>query len=863
MSLRTGEFRLVHLEPYDGPSGFREIKMDLQRFRIAQAPPYKAVSYACGQPFKSYDWAPPEMRDLLTPTEVEEPPIAIEAQPGNLIVQGYISRMSRNLQLALDHLQRAGVTGWLWVDAICIRQDDAAERASQVQMMGDIYAMAAEVIIWTGPDPLQVDDVLEVLRKVGPALVDEDRSSPLPFGDPALQERIGVASLYSQKLLMFVLWLESCRWFERTWIIQECILARSARIFIGGHSIPWGQCFGLIERLARWGWIVELMRMLDAAFGFSDRGAIWNAIRLTELHQWARSPMPKCEIALGNQHAKASAVQTLAEIDKRSMEDLSYLLKTSASFVSSDPRDKVYALLGIIFRRYSPRSKLLTKGQFLSYEKPFPTIYSQTISLIMETTRSLDPLAVQTYPISRTCPGYPSWVPDYRNHRPGLAVLTMNSHRGTAPYKASYGMDTVFTSRKSLAPIFRIAESSKLHCTGLHIATIQEIHRRSNEASPLELAVKMNPATGIMGRRTFEVLVRTLLQNDDDNDPQGLFGSSMSALSFSPTYAVDEDAYVCQLLVKYFEPGLLGTDRPRALRAARRVSELLRQFQHREDVAVGHFLGALSPLSERLETFEEVYELVNLHQVDEKPKDCGEDVRRDNIFPLLPEELERAWDKMKIKAVDAVREMGKASDGRVLFRASLSTDIQSRAYHRNENLDRSTEDPSFRTNDIMGACLDDVNIGDQIWILNGASTPFVLRPKLRAPQQMISQHAAESMPVSSEASLPSVAISCEFEYAGDAFIVDFMRGEALKLFVGDETLVSDDGKSEEGNAGLGRKQESTTRWKTAMKAFWRTDRKRKYLAAAKKTDADCDEYTPEKSEPTKGWKCCVKSVVIV
>jgi hypothetical protein len=378
MSLWKGEFRLVNLEPYDGPSGFREVKMNLQRFRLAKAPPYKAISYACGQPFKSYDWAPPEMRDLMTPIEVEEPPITTEAQPGNLVAEGHISRMSKNLQLALEHFQRAGVTGWLWVDAICIRQNDAAERAFQVQMMGDIYAMADEVIIWTGLDPLQVDDVLEVLQKVAPALEREDRSSPLPsFGDLALQERIGVANLYSQKLLMFLLWLESCRWFERTWIIQECVLARSARVFIGGDSVSWVTCLGLIERLARWGWIVKLMSMLKAAFGFSDRGAIWNAIRLVELYQWARWPMERTlEKDSGAASSNTYIAQSLKEIDKRSLEDLSYLLKTSASFLSSDPRDKLFALLGIIFRRYSPRSKLLTEGKFLSYETPFEMMYA-------------------------------------------------------------------------------------------------------------------------------------------------------------------------------------------------------------------------------------------------------------------------------------------------------------------------------------------------------------------------------------------------------------------------------------------------------------------------------------------------------
>jgi hypothetical protein len=480
----------------------------------------------------------------------------------------------------------------------------------------------------------------------------------------------------------------------------------------------------------------------------------------------------------------------------------------------------------------------------------------------METTQSLDPLAVQSYPISRACPGRPSWVPDYRSHRPGLSVLTMNGDRGTPPYKASKGMDTVLSSHTSHSTIFKITEHSKLHCTGLHIATIDEIDLNNNEATPLELAVKINPATGILGRRTFEVLVRTLLQNDDDNDPQGLFGSSMSALSFSPTYAVDEDAYICHLLVRYFEPGLLDTDRPRAMKAARRVSELLRQFQHREDVAVGHILGAMSPLSERLKTFERVYELVSGHKAGEEPVDCEDDASRDNPFPVLPEELKHAWDKMKSKAADAVRETGKACDGRVLFRASMSTDIQSRVSNNDESSDPVTDDPSFCTKDIIGACLEDVKVSDQIWILRGASTPFVLRPRRGTSQQTASQSAVEGASYMPERPESGSTTTAEFEFAGDAFIVDFMRGEALKLFGEDGTRMSDNEHGREGNDDPLRRSESTMGWRSNIKWPWKKDRKKIGRAADEEKGKQSRMDTAADVGQTTSWRSCARSVVI-
>ena len=46
-------------------------------------------------------------------------------------------------------LTQAGITH-LWVDALCINQDDQEERARQIAMMGDIYSHAANVIVWLG-----------------------------------------------------------------------------------------------------------------------------------------------------------------------------------------------------------------------------------------------------------------------------------------------------------------------------------------------------------------------------------------------------------------------------------------------------------------------------------------------------------------------------------------------------------------------------------------------------------------------------------------------------------------------------------------------------------------------------------------
>jgi hypothetical protein len=55
-----------------------------------------------------------------------------------------------NLYYFLRQLRNAEVPVVIWVDYLCINQQDAAERSHQVAMMREIYENSREVIIWLG-----------------------------------------------------------------------------------------------------------------------------------------------------------------------------------------------------------------------------------------------------------------------------------------------------------------------------------------------------------------------------------------------------------------------------------------------------------------------------------------------------------------------------------------------------------------------------------------------------------------------------------------------------------------------------------------------------------------------------------------
>jgi hypothetical protein len=85
----------------------------------------------------------------------------------NILVNGQSFAVTANLVAALGALAgRFNETKFIWVDAICINQNDIDERASQVGMMSTIFRNAKLVIAWLGPEEDNSNDVIAIMKHV-------------------------------------------------------------------------------------------------------------------------------------------------------------------------------------------------------------------------------------------------------------------------------------------------------------------------------------------------------------------------------------------------------------------------------------------------------------------------------------------------------------------------------------------------------------------------------------------------------------------------------------------------------------------------------------------------------------------------
>jgi hypothetical protein len=246
-------FRLLRLNNCPPGSNPQDLPCTIANYNLEEAPqvlPFRALSYTWGPPFSEIREESPY--NLLARIECNGRPISI----------------TRNLYDALRAFRDSGMEDCIWVDAICINQQDPEERAQQVCNMNHIYERAAEVIVWLGtPRPGLEDlhwattDFLRALKSAQPhngvSVFDSD------LRDPSIQSRFGIPDAF-QRLCRAAIFCTNTQWFERVWVFQEVVLSSHTRVFCGRMELSWNGILELAQILHMSSWYEEITQPLVA-----------------------------------------------------------------------------------------------------------------------------------------------------------------------------------------------------------------------------------------------------------------------------------------------------------------------------------------------------------------------------------------------------------------------------------------------------------------------------------------------------------------------------------------------------------------------------------------------------------------------
>jgi hypothetical protein len=81
-------------------------------------------------------------------------------------LNGWQFFVGKNLWWALYRLRQISQGRVLWIDAICINQNDILERKHQVLKMGDIYESAEHVLAWLGREEPSAETAASPLQNM-------------------------------------------------------------------------------------------------------------------------------------------------------------------------------------------------------------------------------------------------------------------------------------------------------------------------------------------------------------------------------------------------------------------------------------------------------------------------------------------------------------------------------------------------------------------------------------------------------------------------------------------------------------------------------------------------------------------------
>ncbi|KAH9906668.1 HET-domain-containing protein [Xylariomycetidae sp. FL2044] len=419
-------------------------------------PYYEALSYTWGPTTRA------ERERGITST----PKYPIVCNDGRLLV-------TENLYHWLQKLDRDACYGKdIWVDAICINQDDPDERCQQVSIMADIYRSAARVAVWLG----DADDSTKLAHELIAVLSQLSHEDMLTIDPQKLDNERNVCLLgraNSPDHWRALALLFGRTYFNRAWVIQEILLARDTTVLCGDHIFNW-----------------------DAMVAVSHFLATRTSANIFKTHLFDN--LDASSLSYKNP-TKLAAVKR--DIDKGSSNVLLHSLVRCRTYQASNDHDKVYALLGLA----APIHGSFPDSLYPDYTCNVAQLYTDVVAYILRTTDDLHVLAYAEGDDFQRIPDIPSWVPDWSlGARVGLGIT------GYKRFEAAGTLPTV----KDILPGNRLAVlGGQINVISRTGATKAEVNSTESPADWLQILEELERE--YPGRDLRDAFWRTLIADTD------------------------------------------------------------------------------------------------------------------------------------------------------------------------------------------------------------------------------------------------------------------------------------------------------------------------------------------------------------
>ncbi|KAL9628595.1 MAG: hypothetical protein Q9204_005792 [Flavoplaca sp. TL-2023a] len=438
--LQKSQIRLLTILSVDNDG----IRCNLERSEFEHSPAYDALSYAWGA------------QDSNQPS--------LHCSGGSISISPHLhsalKRFYRKWEIhdAPDRLSRPRI----WVDAICINQNDHIEKAHQVTRMARIYAHARRVIVWLGEHENESRLAMQLLQDYAtafPDIVRDESGSAMQLfsvsADDLLPLRQSQAITGSWQALS-----DLCDrpYFQRRWVLQELASEREICVLCGEDSVPWSTLVGLVMASA----VTELHDILEGA----DIRRIFGAISMA--HIWF-----------------------LANREKSSF-DIVSLFYIAQWTQCTEKVDRLLSLIGILPPQYGAISDV---AEVFDYHQPYWVIFLRFVKSVLRI--NLDPLSLAGACRTRN-PSLPSWCPDF-----------------TSRLSTMYGKNMKDACAASEMPVLcNYPTDQTLCCRGFRLGTVLD-RVYGEELPPPKRRYSQDESKNVLSweRKCYDLATRALLSD--------------------------------------------------------------------------------------------------------------------------------------------------------------------------------------------------------------------------------------------------------------------------------------------------------------------------------------------------------------
>lgn len=371
----------------------QEIRCQFEDFQLGTSTSYEAISYVWG-----------------TSTD-----------KGSILLQGHHFTVTNSAYNIIHRHRSAWMDKFIWIDQICINQKDDNEKASQVKLMADIYKGAERVSAYLG--------------QAADAHLVQSLFAELHFKMEGLGYTAEVLKMQYLRASRRAEWnaladFFSNKWFTRVWIIQEAAFAKQLHLFYGDTCIDW-------EYVSRAIAVISDRHLLEPLLSSADDGSFSSS-------------------SFRNVLSGVANVDTMLEfrgdVNYKRKFDLAMVLKNCSRFGATDPRDIVYAILGLT----TDNSRTLIQPNYDEACEPRLVYMRAMLIILLKGTKPLETLTGVGIGFERTMAGLPSWIPDW-SHHPQIQI-----------------MDKIYSAGTRYEPTFKIVQEphTMLALEGLQFDTV-------------------------------------------------------------------------------------------------------------------------------------------------------------------------------------------------------------------------------------------------------------------------------------------------------------------------------------------------------------------------------------------------------